>query len=223
MCVEAARATEDSCVGNMCGSGSMETRIHILLTHLTPRDARARMFECEYLAQRCAALSANDTPAILLGDMNTLSHLDDTHYAASKLQQTLAKDTRLQKKFLRKADDSPFEEAGGTVLSDVHLNLDYRPMRALLASGMFDLSIAFENEDANGECVERSGEFQATVGTTNVKEDGMHAGAMRLDYILGNRAVRPFCHRPVFAVRDAETVEISDHLPVILHLMLHST
>ena len=228
-CAGLARAEESRNLQDVGGCGRMDTVIHILLTHLTPRDARARALECQYLAQRCATLTEGNTPAILLGDLNTLSPLDDAHYAAAKLEQTLAKDARLRTKFLRTADDSSVAAAGST--GQHAARLDYRPMEVLLSAGMHDMSVkpvALQDSsaalhDRDGERADRTADFHATVGMTNVQDDSMHAAAMRLDYILGNRAVRAALRedsRPARAVRDEDTMEMSDHLPVLLRLFL---
>ena len=221
-CAGLARAGESRNLQDVGGCGSRDTVVHILLTHLTPRDARARALECQYLAQRCAALAEGNTPAILLGDLNTLSPLDDAHHAAAKLEQTLAKDARLRTKFLRTADDSSFTAAGST--GQHAARLDYRPMEVLLSAGMHDMSVEpVALQDRDGERADRTADFHATVGMTNVQDDSMHAAAMRLDYILGNRAVRTVLRedsRPARAVQDEDTMVMSDHLPVLLRLFL---
>lgn len=205
-------------------SADLKDVLHILLTHLTPRDARARARESELLAQRCAELS--NTPTLLLGDLNTLSPLDDTHYDADKIVgRVLDGDARLRKKFLENPDGADYCESTLAVATPGQASrvarIDYRPMQLLLSAGMHDLSwyAAEPNDGGDVGCgAERKPKFQATVGMTDVRDDNMHAAAMRLDYILGNRAVCRYSKGPAYVVRDEETLEISDHLPVLVHL-----
>ncbi len=60
---------------------------------------------------------------------------------------------------------------------------------------------------------------QATV-PTNIKDDTMHAAAMRLDYILGNDRILPLSPVPAQVARDDTTLGLSDHLPLLHHLLL---
>ncbi len=59
---------------------------------------------------------------------------------------------------------------------------------------------------------------QATV-PTNIKDDTMHAAAMRLDYILGNDRILPLSPFPAQVARDDTTLGLSDHLPLLHHLV----
>jgi endonuclease/exonuclease/phosphatase family metal-dependent hydrolase len=219
---------------SVCGKDGVDTTgssadledkyvLHILLTHLTPHDARARARESGFLARRCAELS--DTPTLLLGDLNTLSPLDDAHYDSEEVvDRVLDRDARLRKKFLEKPDGADSSSSTIAVATRGQARraarIDYRPMQQLLSAGMLDLSsfAAGLHDGEDGGCGLRQRGFQATVGMTNVRDDKMHAAALRLDYILGNSAVCRYSHGPAYAVRDEETMDISDHLPVLLHL-----
>ena len=54
--------------------------VRFLATHLTPRSAAARVKECELIASRCRELDRLGVPVVLLGDLNTLSPLDERAY-----------------------------------------------------------------------------------------------------------------------------------------------
>ena len=93
--------------------------VHYLVTHLTPVDAASREKETAVLAEM---VSATLEALVLMGDMNTLSLLDQEEHATSGLVDVLRRDLALRRKFLT---------------SDQNIN--YRPMQQLLEAGLRDL------------------------------------------------------------------------------------
>ena len=75
--------------------------IRICVTHLSPRDASHRLSE----ANEILKLERNREPHrgfILVGDLNTLSPLDEAEHNATGLPATLGRDVGLARKFLLK-------------------------------------------------------------------------------------------------------------------------
>jgi len=93
--------------------------VHYLVTHLTPVDTASREKETAVLAE---IVSATLQPLVLMGDMNTLSLLDQEEHAASGLADVLRRDSALRRKFLTSEQI-----------------ISYRPMQQLLDAGLRDL------------------------------------------------------------------------------------
>ena len=61
-------------------SSVASTEVHVLVTHLNPHSSEKRGRESEYVAGRVLELSARGVAVLVLGDLNTLSPLDDDAY-----------------------------------------------------------------------------------------------------------------------------------------------
>ena len=64
-------------------SSVASTEVHVLVTHLNPHSSEKRGRESEYVAGRVLELSARGVAVLVLGDLNTLSPLDDDAYVHS--------------------------------------------------------------------------------------------------------------------------------------------
>lgn len=94
--------------------------IHVVITHLSPRDATDR----EQEAARIAGLVEDiEGPLLLMGDLNTLSPLDRESHLETGLAGLLGRDALLRRKFL-----------------DDRGEINYRPMQTLLDAGLVDLN-----------------------------------------------------------------------------------
>ncbi len=92
--------------------------LRLLITHLTPVSAVDRHREAELLAERVGGIAG---PAILIGDLNTLSPLDAPWYETIDARTELSSAPPLRRKFLS-PDDA----------------IDYGPMQCLLDAGLID-------------------------------------------------------------------------------------
>jgi endonuclease/exonuclease/phosphatase family metal-dependent hydrolase len=171
-----------------------------LLTHLSPHSAAQRALEAGAISRRAAELDAEGVPALVLGDLNTLSRLDAPAHARSGLAAALAASPALARKFLT---------ADGAI--------DYRPMDVLL-DALIDLAaiplpVGPLAVTAAATETAAAAEPGATVPTA-CGGDPMHAAAMRLDYVLATPRAAALAAGPARAVDDGETGGLSDHLPV---------
>jgi endonuclease/exonuclease/phosphatase family metal-dependent hydrolase len=93
--------------------------IHFFITHLTPFSAKSREAETEAIIEKTKEFM--DKPIVIMGDLNTLSPLDESTYAKEKTVNILRSNESLKKKFL----------------SDEFIN--YQPMQILLDGGFIDI------------------------------------------------------------------------------------
>lgn len=157
--------------------------VHILITHLCSSDSVERERETDYIAGIVRSITE---PLLVMGDLNTLSPLDDTYYMECSLVHTLAQDDKLTKKFMRCG------------------RLNYNPMQTLLDAGLSDAG-----HDSGQE---RGLTFQYSV-PTSVNQDHMHAACLRLDYVLVNESLRK--RGPAASIiRDTHVDFLSDHYPI---------
>jgi len=89
--------------------------VHFIITHLNPKSAADRLIETKALVQLTRNVAA---PVFIMGDLNTLSPLDQNQHDLEPLRKTDA----LRKKFL-----------------DPDGRINYEPMRRLLQAGLVDL------------------------------------------------------------------------------------
>ena len=126
---------------------------------------------------------------MLVGDLNTLSSLDEAEHVASSLTAKINQGPyarQLRRKFL----DAPAS------------SVDYTPMKVLLDSPLVDVGA--------------DGGYSVP---TSINADHMHFATLRLDYCLVNEALLSRCsneRRRVRArlVRDGRTDMLSDHYPL---------
>lgn len=90
--------------------------IHFFLTHLTPFDSVFREKEAEKIASLVTPIKEK---VVVMGDLNTLSPLDDTYYQAIHAERYFAS-----------TDTSSLQLRDGKI--------NYRPMQILLDAGLFD-------------------------------------------------------------------------------------
>lgn len=93
--------------------------VHYIITHLTPKSSRDREYEAHNLAQLVSTIRE---PVLLMGDLNTLSPLDQEWHTSTGLLHILGNNPALSRKFLN-------EKRG----------INYRPMQTLLDAGLVDL------------------------------------------------------------------------------------
>jgi len=93
--------------------------INIMITHLSPAESVSREKEAASIAALMAGMQ--DEPAMLMGDMNTLSAHDSGHYMEADMLQLLNGNVKLSRKFCH----------NGTI--------NYKPMQILLDSGLTDV------------------------------------------------------------------------------------
>ncbi|MEY2654966.1 MAG: hypothetical protein RLZZ524_1994 [Pseudomonadota bacterium] len=93
--------------------------LHVWIAHLSPVDATRRLIEADWIARAATAL---DAPLLLVGDLNTLSPLDEDAHRALGLRERLQADAILRRKFLRPDGE-----------------IDLAPMQALHAAGLVEL------------------------------------------------------------------------------------
>ncbi|KAL0488104.1 hypothetical protein AKO1_008953 [Acrasis kona] len=170
--------------------------LHLFITHLTPTSALKRMRECEEIVKRTDSVSANNEPLLLLGDLNTLSPHDSSHYDQNLLVQSLLSKSNSQsltEKFLKHQDGK--------------IAIDYDPMNILLSQGQLkDLSHCYFD-----------GRFMSTV-PTKMNYDASHATEMRLDYIMCNQKYSDSYYKStIIQVLKGDEFQItSDHLPLMI-------
>ncbi|KAL3909754.1 MAG: hypothetical protein SGPRY_009315 [Prymnesium sp.] len=158
----------------------------ICLTHLNPQDGKRRQMEAR------AIVSLTPPPPstfMLLGDMNTLSPLDETFHN----QQALAD------KILSGPNAGPLARK---FLDSRKRKVNYAPMQELLKGGLRDVG------EGGGETV-----------PTLLVPDQMHFTKLRLDYCLVNVGMMQSCggqHHRIRArtVRDRAVSTLSDHYPI---------
>lgn len=163
--------------------------LQLCVTHLNPHDSTKRTAE----ARRIVSGLPRREGFMLMGDLNTLSPLDESAHAAAGLLEQVGHGPyarQLSRKFL---------ERGGT-------RIDYRPMETLLRGGLHDVGVD------GGHSV-----------PTKINADHMHFAMLRLDYCLVNAHLRERCgagaHAPhAQLVRNGETDALSDHYPLEVRL-----
>src|SRR5690625_542813 len=96
---------------------------HFLIAHLTPFESSYREKETKQIAEFVQAIKE---PTVVMGDMNTLSPLDDAHYQREKLAERLAKGKILSKQLLKNGE------------------INYQPMNTLLEAGLYDIGFTGE-------------------------------------------------------------------------------
>lgn len=91
--------------------------VHFLLTHMSPEDSRHREQEAAEIARRLHHITE---PAVVMGDLNTLSPADREHYERVGLPQRLNAKPSLLRKYM------------------VDGQINFRPMEILLEAGLKD-------------------------------------------------------------------------------------
>ena len=161
-------------------AGDTDVRLHVFVAHLNAHNASARVDEAQRIADAVAGLGA-DTPALVMGDLNTLSPIDAPRHEAAGLLAALKAapppaGARLQQKYLetgmrQEGMSTPPESAvGAAALSNAALA--YGPMRTLLSGGRGGIS---SSGDHGGGLVDLCAE--PCRRTTNVGGDGGGHGA----------------------------------------------
>ena len=114
-----ARLDLDVALGRGGDDGPERDRaLHVFVAHLHAHNASARAYEADALARAVAGLGPH-APALVMGDLNTLSPLDAPRHATLGLRDALVRGgARLRHKYL---------DASG--------HLAYRPMATLLERG----------------------------------------------------------------------------------------
>jgi exodeoxyribonuclease-3 len=177
--------------------------LRVMVVHLRPETGDLRLAEVRHLP---LGSGPNASPLVLMGDLNSLSSLDDDAYEKTELEHIFdsaaagdAKDVKLLKKF--------------TVAG----KLDYRVLDELYRDNLTDLVHSTSNTSYTvvvSKGPASSVVFSPTVPTVLHQDlDFMNNDhSMRLDYMLGRHvAVAGFCD----TVREAATEQLSDHLPVM--------
>lgn len=165
----------------------LSTGLEVCVTHLDPHSTAQRAREAERIAERASAAAARGRPFVLLGDLNTLSPLDEREHVASGLLGRIGSGPR-RAQLLKKFTASP---RGGAA------RIDYAPMRTLLASGLRDLGA-----EARGA--------RHTV-PTQLNADQMHFAPMRLDYCLvGDGVIGAECARAAAIGSAAAPSDVAD-------------
>jgi len=160
--------------------------VTLCLTHLNPHDVRRRQEEARSIVLR---VPAAPQPFILVGDLNTLSPLDERTHERQALVHSI--------------NAGPYADAlARKFLDRQRAHVDYSPMQTLLNGSLHDIG-------ANG------GE---TV-PTSLNADKMHFTQLRLDYCLVNEALLNSCggqHSIARAVvvRTQDAASLSDHYPL---------
>ncbi|KAJ3052430.1 hypothetical protein HK097_006273 [Rhizophlyctis rosea] len=168
---------------------SSTRHLNILLTHLNPFHATARKKECEQIVATIQSSPHSNEEWLVMGDLNSLSRLDESSYNASNIVTTLTQTDKLSQKFL----------------TEDHTAVDYAPLDTLMIDGeLRDLSSSRN----------QLGHLDYSVPTL-LDVDDMHATHMRLDYVFGNESIANKVSR-CGVLRNEETGILSDHYPVIL-------
>ena len=192
--VDAARFRHAAVSGSIKG-------IRFIATHLAPNSGQARLQEVAHLS----TMIAKGEPTVIMGDLNSLSEVDDPVYTETHLKHIASskkhsgRDALLNRKFSHNG------------------RLDYRILAAFYAAGLKDLvHDSLEEPDfvIPSAAAGKKFKFSPTVPTMlDQKLDHMNLEhAMRLDYFLGTSQVATpgFCD----AVRGPDTDRLSDHYPV---------
>ncbi|MEF2245243.1 endonuclease/exonuclease/phosphatase family protein [Paenibacillus sp. IITD108] len=93
--------------------------INIMITHLSPAESVSREKEAALIAAHM--VNMQNEPALLMGDMNTLSAHDSRYYTEANMLQLLNGNEKLSLKFCH------------------HGTINYKPMQILLDSGLTDV------------------------------------------------------------------------------------
>lgn len=157
--------------------------ITFLITHLMPQSSEYRLGETKRITQLVEDIPG---PVLLVGDLNTLSPLDHREVEQPRALEILRSNPKLRLKFL---DDNG--------------QIDYAPMKTLLAGGLTDLGAKKTNSH--------------TVPTA-VNKDSAHALPMRIDYMMANSAFIKDWHSETRVIRTPETDMLSDHYPLMCGL-----
>lgn len=96
--------------------------LQVWVTHLSPLDARQRVVECRWIAERARAITR---PLVIAGDLNTLSRIDTQAHLRLGIAASLQTSDKLRRKFLTPGGD-----------------IDYEPMDILLGCGLSDVCAA---------------------------------------------------------------------------------
>jgi exodeoxyribonuclease-3 len=177
--------------------------LRVVVVHLRPETGDLRLAEVRHLPLESGPQAS---PLVLMGDLNSLSSLDDDAYEKTELEHIFdsaaagdAKDVKLLKKF--------------TVAG----KLDYRVLDELYRDNLTDLVHSTSNSSYTvvvSKGPASSVVFSPTVPTVLHQDlDFMNNDhSMRLDYVLGRHvSVAGFCD----TVREPATEQLSDHLPVM--------
>jgi len=146
-------------------------------------------------------------PLVLLGDLNTISPLDARCISILGTVPTLLTDgvpTYLRQKYLR-------EVGGGS-----H-EVDFRPMEALLSSGLVDLFRGSGAEEDRNSCLNRC-TFPSSAFGPDADDAGNDNGhiPLRLDYALANVLLKGL--QPALRCRREATdgvLGLSDHVALV--------
>ena len=129
--------------------------LSLCVTHLNPHDVHRRALEARLIVKRHARPAIErGRPFMLVGDMNTLSSLDQPEHQAAALPSKIRK--------------GPYhKQLGKKFLSRGSLSVDYTPMQVLLDAPLTDVGAK------SGHSV-----------PTSINADKMHFATLRLDYCL---------------------------------------
>jgi endonuclease/exonuclease/phosphatase family metal-dependent hydrolase len=98
--------------------------LQLWIAHLTPVDVASRQVEADWIAAAARSSPSADAPLLLVGDLNTLSPLDEAAHRRSGLRERLQAEPALRRKFLR--DDGEIDRA---------------PLQTLHAAGLTELRL----------------------------------------------------------------------------------
>jgi endonuclease/exonuclease/phosphatase family metal-dependent hydrolase len=168
--------------------------VNYIVVHLNAHDSEKR--EAEVALVLKIALAVGNEPVLIMGDLNTLSPLDQSWHKEEGILENLsvrAPTDRLRKKFTKSSPDGAAE-------------LNYRPMQMFLDGGFTDLCVwsSALNDDRHQRC--------RYTEPTQLSGQEEHL-KIRVDFMLANDA---FLRRsPSSEVLHNEiTGQLSDHYPI---------
>lgn len=170
--------------------------VRVIVTHLSPHSAARRRAECARLAALATDAQEEGLEMLLLGDLNTLSPLDQPTHTPGLLG-VLRSDPRLRRKFLDDRGQAP----------------DFGPMNELL-SVLVDLGAPTGGPGTPLPDV--PGAAPRHTVPTVVCADAMHAAPLRLDFVMATPALAARYHHRAHPVDTPDTQQLSDHFPVLL-------
>jgi len=168
--------------------------IWFYVIHFHPSNFARRMEEAGHLKANIATLPESNPKIVLVGDFNGFSPADRAHYSA---------DSKLEP-FFEMLDR---RDQGARNLNQG--KLDYGGLEAILAQGYVDLVDHFRGPE------------QPFVGTfpALLVSDQEHGTERRIDYIFVSPNLLPQVDSASI-LKDAQTQQLSDHLPVTATLRL---
>lgn len=165
--------------------------ITLYAVHLHPSNWETRHREIDWILKDIQSLPT-DARILIIGDFNSLSRLDATHYASSNLVPFFhERDLKYREKNLREGD------------------LDFLALDRLYEAGLVDLEHRFRPPAAPFY-----GSFP-----TDILKPGPDGEARRLDYALASATLAKTC-TGARIIRDARTLTQSDHLPLVIDFQI---